>query len=51
MSVFYKDSGFARTYKLFFYVPEGPTYDAYITYDVLRNRLYIIRFGTLGFPL
>lgn len=50
IAAFYKNSGFSRSYKVY-YKASSKTYEGYVTYDIFRDRLYIINFGTIGYSL
>ena len=51
IAAFFKNSGFTRSYKLYYDVPEMPTFEGYVTYDIFRDKLYIINFGSVGYSL
>lgn len=51
IAAFFKNSGFSRSYKVYYSVPDMPTYEGYVTYDIFRDKLYIINFGTVGYSL
>ena len=51
IGAFYQNAGFSVGYKVYYSNPGMPTYEGYVTYDIFRNRLYVISFGSLGYSL
>lgn len=49
IAMFNKISGFTAQYKIFYDMPNKSTYQAYATFDRLKNKIYIINFNPITF--